>query len=139
MEKEKVEETEKPTMIVITKVETIEVPGRETILEKIAHSPNTTDIFIDGKVVPMEVLTEVVRGVEFFRPDGTSVLIGCSGQAAEAIGIQYTVFGEMTSRLAETQRRLYKAEHRLQEESNKLKELKKKSLFKKLIWCFTGK
>jgi len=130
-------------MIVITEIKTIEVPNREYVLEKIIHNQNNSDIFIGGKVLPEEVLTEVVRGIEFVKPDGTHILIGCSSEAAEIIGIQYDAYYAMQARLTRIQHDLHKVEHFLEKEKRKsealekeLNTLKKQSLLKKLIWCF---
>ena len=45
-----------------------------------------------------EEIRELVKGRRFYRPDGAEIIIGCSAQAAEIIGIQYEARDDISKR-----------------------------------------
>jgi len=75
-------------MLLISKIEFLDVDGDETtIFESKPFEP----LFLrGGEMIQAEVAQELVRGRRFRRPsDGEDVVIGCSKQAQDVIGLQY--------------------------------------------------
>lgn len=75
-------------MLLISKVEFLDVDGDEqTIFETKPREPLPLKC---GEMVEAKVAQELVRGRRFRRPnDGTDIVIGCSNQAQDVIGLQY--------------------------------------------------
>lgn len=75
-------------MLLISKIEFLEVEGDErTIFETKPWEPLKLK---GGEMVEAKVAQELVQGRRFRRPaDGTDIVIGCSKQAADVIGLQY--------------------------------------------------
>ena len=95
-------------MLVITHIEAEEIPDiKVEIYSRLA---------MHGVLEETEtaVATEVIYGVRFKRPDGSTINIGTSKQAQEVIGIQYEAWKNLEKEL-----------HRAGSELNSLRKEKK--------------
>lgn len=123
-------------MKIITKVEWLEVEGREHVLR---HMRNPQPEFMrvdtsDGERVleAVEVYEEVVRGVHLKNPsNGVDMVLGMSVQAAEVIGCAYEAFEELQE-CVEAQRVVTHKFRRV------ITEIRQASFMTRLKWLFTG-
>ncbi len=84
------------------------------------------------ETVNTDTIRELIHGRRFRRSDGTMLLIGCSKQAQEVIGIQYEAW-ENSEKMLEDYRRCWNNTER------KMIAIREMSFWQRLRFAFTGK
>jgi hypothetical protein len=82
-------------MIVVTKIETIETPKNITEIERFIYDnhPQAEYLPLDGQMVNVKVLKEVIKGRRFIHPKkGYDVVLGLTSPVAEVLGLQYELY-----------------------------------------------
>ncbi len=121
-------------MLIVKNIEIIEVERDPWELLSMTAPYQAIEVFNPGKNVPefidTNVFREMVQGQRFRRPDGEELVIGCSRQAEEIIGIQYESWGNMSREWEATRTQLRKAEKELADIRQMTFWMRLKALFK---------
>ena len=126
--------------ILITRIEWREINSDSLAIPKMGTSGN----FVEAptgtgtRTMPMSTLVETVRVQSFTRPDWAIVRVAMSSQAAEVIGIQYEVWGNMIKQISETRRLLSAANAELSEKKEVLHRYQDAGFWERLKWAFLG-
>ena len=118
-------------MILISKIEYSEIePDDHVTVDRYS------DRYITSEPTPKDLApnieTETIRGTRFVRPsDGTDIVIGCSGEAAELIGIQYEAWDNLKKDLAYS-------DYMIKGLQAEIKKIKSAPFFTRLKWAFFG-
>ena len=134
-------------MIIITHVEVMQVP----------YSPQELRSFQPGSRVPVgkpgedfpfeevQVLSEMINGRTFVPEDGAPIVLGCSGQAANAIGIMWDAWANQDAmidglrhRAENLKRDVETAEGFTQAYEAELLAVEAAGVILRLKWLFTG-
>lgn len=122
-------------MLIVKNIEIIEVDRDPWEIVSLTRPFQAIKVFNPGKNRPERIaeniFREMIQGQRFIRPDGQELLIGCSRQAEEIIGIQYEAWGNMSEVREMTRGQLRKAE-------KELSDLKQLTFWKRLKALFTG-
>ena len=125
-------------MIVITSIEYFET--EEDVLYRIYidSSPERPLVGVGGRLIERDILTEAIHGRVFIRPsDRQKIIIGCSNQAQEVIGIMYDDWATWKEAYEETRTAWQKAEREMITYRTRLHSLQSYSFWKRLKWAFT--
>ena len=126
---------ERREMILISRIEIIDTGDQDPYKIISMHMPDSTVPIMtqDGPdAVKCSHIIELVKGRRFVRPsDGLDVMIGCSRQAQDLIGIQYDAW-KSQERLSEGYR------NRIDDLITTLVKFRKASLWTRIKWVFSG-
>ena len=121
-------------MLIVKNIEIIEVERDPWEILSLTKPYQAIEVFNPGKNTPEHIETnafrEMIQGQRFVRPDGKELLIGCSRQAEEIIGIQYESWGNMSEAWEGTRTQLRKAEKELADIRQMTFWMRLKALFK---------
>lgn len=124
-------------MIIIKNIEIIEVDRDPW--ELIAKIPMDGVIPVNGnKYIETKLFIELIGGQRFVRPDGKELIIGCSKQAEEVIGIQYEAWGNMSKEWEITRQELYTERGERLKVEGELLKVKQLGFFRRLVALFKG-
>ncbi|RLD03177.1 MAG: hypothetical protein DRI65_13420 [Chloroflexota bacterium] len=134
-------------MIVITKVEMLEVPYSTVQLGSMNPDEEVPLMEPGGEIVDIKTVSEVVKGRRFSR-EGQDVILGCTDQAAKAIGLIWSawdtneeIISECRQRIEEKNRQLGDAADVIQAQRRfrrELLEVEAAGFILRLKWLFTG-
>jgi len=141
-------------MIVISKVEMLEVPYSRVQLLSMDPDEDVPLMGPGGEIVDIKTVSEIVKGRRISR-DGFDVIMGCTGQAAEAMGFVWSARGENDEAMSRDQRtneslkrqldsatdiinRQQQCEHALMTSEQELLNIEDAGLMLRLKWLFTG-
>jgi hypothetical protein len=136
-------------MIIITEAKIIETKESmdEIIFTRRPNDPIRYKCEIGKeKIVPVSVIRESIKGRRFVRArDNTDVIIGCSKQIQDIIGIQYESFDNIIEELRLTNNLLMATSKEAAKNNNKIKGYELKidyfndaSFWTRLKWLFFG-
>lgn len=136
-------------MILITNIEFEETPYNPHQLMHFKYQQGYINPEQCTKDLADGVLSELIHGQRFTRPDGTSVTIGMTKQVAEVVGIQYQAWADSEktiSRLIEeaayTRKYISGIQAELTQATNALVKTHRKAVdadfLTRLKWLFTG-
>ena len=88
-------------MILVKHVEFVRVETDRAVIHGL-HDYTVIPTQCNGvdELMPVSAVRELIRGREFRRPDGESIVVGCSKQAESVFGIQYEAWDEISRLLS---------------------------------------
>lgn len=127
-------------MILIKNIEMVEVDRDPYEILSTIHPYEAISVYNGSNIehIEHEVFTELIRGRRFIRPDGKELIIGCSKQAEEVIGIQYESWENLMGLHESTREELYREKGKLLKANEELYAIKQLGFFKRLVLLFKG-
>lgn len=134
-------------MIIITHVEVMQVPYSSHELRSFQPG-SRVPVGKPGEDFPFEevqVLSEMINGRTFVPEDGAPIVLGCSGQAANAIGIMWDAWANqdamingLRQRAENLKRDVETADAIVRAYREDVLRLEKAGVILRLKWLFTG-
>ena len=119
-------------MIVIKHIDFYQTANDLNTIRCYEHRENRwNELAFDACKNNVNIKTELIKGRIFIRPDGTELIIGCSKQAADVIGIQYEAWDNL-------QQEHLKAARARDDAYAHIRELSEASFLTRLKWLFIG-
>lgn len=123
-------------MIVVKRVE-VETFDKDPIVVNHFPVPDPpVSALGNGKIKPLDVRQEVIKGKAFRNAEGEEVIIGMSNEAQELLGIPFQAFEDMRLWLEQTRRDL---EGCLQDHIKYKQKVRQAGFWERLKYLFTGK
>ena len=124
-------------MLVIRKVEFLEV--NKDPLELLATTQPGMPVECGEELVPVDFFKELIRGRRFVRPsDGIDIIVGCSRQAEEVIGLQYEAWDNLQNAYAAEQINHHRTTSEMYEYKSRVDEMFRSSFWQRLKWLVIG-
>lgn len=122
-------------MIIVKSIEIITVDRDPWEILSLTKPYQAVEVFDPGKNKPSHISSnafrELISGRRFVKPNGDELLIGCSKQAEDIMGIYYNSWDDMSKQLEES-----RAAFRTM--SGYLMKIKQLGFFGRLIAVFRG-
>lgn len=124
-------------MLVIKRVEFFET-DRDP-LDVLYHSNPNLPVYGVNGTIEFELFRELIRGREFVRPsDGKRLVVGCSKEAQEVLGMMYEAWEEMQDRIESLEADKRHLTHFLGRVSQKLEEIRNETFWQRVKRVFRG-
>jgi hypothetical protein len=134
-------ESERSVMLLVTKVEVADVPGREAYIascKDLPVAPDFVPINNGDDCITGEVYLDNIRGREFVDQRGRRICIGMTKEAQEVLGLQYQCWENTLASLERLRVDLANRGSDLVAAHERLRRIKTASFWDRLRWLFVG-
>lgn len=124
-------------MLVIKRIEFFET-DRDPLDVLYCSSPNVPVDGVNG-TIDFELFRELIRGREFVRPsDGKRLVVGCSKEAQEVLGMMYDAWAEMEDRIESLEADKRHLTNFVSVATNALEEIRDETFWQRVKRVFRG-
>ncbi len=129
-------------MIIVKSIEIITVDRDHWELLSLTEPYQAVEVFTPDKNKPSHICSntfrELIIGRRFVKPNGEELLIGCSKQAEEIMGIHYDSWDGMLNQLEESRAAFHTIKELQLKTEKHLMKIRSLGFFERLVAVFRG-